>query len=284
MQCQLETLITPVIELCRQAGAEIRSRYNELGDRQWQQKADNSPVTQADLASHQLLSEGLQGLLPGLPLLSEESPPVGYAERESWHQYWLVDPLDGTREFLRRTGDITINIALIDDHRPVMGVLYLPLQELAYCGVPGVLARCYDVSKGLESRPLATSKGLNGQQSLVLTGRGHSNPQLNFCLQWLEACGKQVEKLECGAALKFCYLAEGRGDLYPRFRPCSEWDTAAGQAVLEAAGGALLDLQGKPVGYNLSDSLISPNFIAVADASLPLWGRLLEELAGNTEF
>jgi 3'(2'), 5'-bisphosphate nucleotidase len=217
---------------------------------------------------------------PQLPVLSEESSPGELEERRAWACYWLVDPLDGTKEFLARTGEFTINIALIEDGRPLLGVLYLPLQEEAYIGIPGLGARRYRSSPeggwmhdSIHSRKLEQGRALE-----VLVSRRHGGPRLERCLAWLRERWGMVERLNSGSALKFCRLAEGKGDFYPRFSPCCEWDTAAGQALLEAAGGSLVGLDGLPLTYNRRDSLLSPHFLAVADRDHFLWGQVLEEL------
>ncbi|MGL4566058.1 MAG: 3'(2'),5'-bisphosphate nucleotidase CysQ family protein, partial [Halioglobus sp.] len=139
----LPGLVTPLLELCREAGALIVRHYHAAGAGDFQSKEDNSPLTLADTESHALLQAGLRALDSSIPLLSEESPAADLAGRRHWPRYWLVDPLDGTREFLAGTGEFTINIALIENHRPVLGVLYLPLEKIAYVGIPGVLAQCY---------------------------------------------------------------------------------------------------------------------------------------------
>lgn len=272
----LQQWILPLLGLCREAGELICGYYNAPDAHRFEAKGDDSPLTRADLASHGVLQAGLATLDPALPLLSEESPPAEIADRQQWQRYWLVDPLDGTKEFLERTGEFTINIALIDTHKPVLGVLYLPLQRVACVGIPGVLARRYmDCGDGnwqavaLHTRALQTPRAMT-----VLASRRHGGSQLHSCLEWLEKHWGPVSRHDIGSALKFCALAQGDGDFYPRFSPCCEWDTAAGQAVLEAAGGCVLGLDGEPLRYNCRDSLYSPNFYAIADGTHPLWRQL----------
>ncbi len=276
----LQALVPPLLSLCREAGDAIHTLYHAPGADQYEAKGDDSPLTRADLRSHALLRRGLAALEPSLPLLSEESSPAELAERRSWHRFWLVDPLDGTKEFLTRTGEFTINIALIDRHRPVLGMLYLPLKERAYVGIPGVWARLYRwhsadkwSHSGLSTRALEP-----GHPLVVLASRRHRGARLQACLDWLERQWEPIERRNSGSALKFCQLVEGGGDFYPRFSPCSEWDTAAGQALLEAAGGCLLGLDGEPLRYNCRETLLSPHFIAFGDAEHPLWRQLLAEL------
>jgi 3'(2'), 5'-bisphosphate nucleotidase len=272
----LQALVTPLLQLCREAGAIICSHYHAPGADRYEAKGDDSPLTRADLDSHATLQAGLQAMTPALPILSEESTPEEVAGRRDWSRFWLVDPLDGTKEFLARTGEFTINIALISSHQPVLGVLYLPLQQTAYVGIPGVEARCYRYREGWSHRELAVRRLEPGRPLAVLASRRHGGDRLSNCLDWLQQHWGPVTRLNSGSALKFCQLAAGEGDFYPRFSPCCEWDTAAGQAVLEAAGGCLLGLDGQPLSYNCRESLFSPNFYAIADAGHPLWQRLLQ--------
>jgi len=273
----LPGLVTPLLELCREAGALIVRHYHAASAGDFQSKEDDSPLTLADTESHALLQAGLQQLEPSLPLLSEESPAAALAGRRQWPRYWLVDPLDGTREFLAGTGEFTINIALIENHRPVLGVLYLPLEQIAYVGIPGVAAHRYhwEGQGGWARTPLAVRALQPGRELVLLASRRHRNGKLDDCQAWLRERWGPVARRDSGSALKFCLLAQGEGDLYPRFSPCCEWDTAAGQALLEAAGGALLGMDGQPLRYNCGESLLSPHFLAIADAGHSLWRELL---------
>lgn len=274
---KLENLVPPLLALCARAGALIEARYHAPGADRFRAKGDDSPLTHADMDSHHCLQAGLAALTPQLPMLSEESTREELAERRSWGEFWLVDPLDGTKEFLGRTGEFTINIALVREHRAVLGIVYLPLTGAAYVGIPGHWARRYQAPDwahvDIRTRPLQ-----DGQPLVVLASRRHRGRRLLAALDWLQQRCGPLQRDNSGSALKFCQLAEGRGDLYPRFSPCSEWDTAAGQAVLEAAGGALLGLDGKPLRYNHRDSLLSPDFLALADPAAPLWRDLLDAL------
>ena len=248
------------------------------GAAEYESKGDDSPLTRADLDSHALLQAGLRALEPDLPVLSEESPARELARRLSWNPYWLVDPLDGTREFLARTGEFTVNVALISDCRPVLGVLYLPLERAAYVGIPGLGAYCYRASGSGDwfRTELATRRLQQGAPLVLLASRRHGGPRLQACLDWLAEHWGPVQRRNSGSALKFCQMARGDGDFYPRFSPCCEWDTAAGQAILEAAGGRVLNLDGEPLRYNCRDTLLSQDFYAIADADHPLWRRLLQ--------
>jgi 3'(2'), 5'-bisphosphate nucleotidase len=272
----LSDLIPPLLDLCLEAGERICHHYHAPGAAEFQSKGDDTPLTRADIDAHACLAAGLAELTPELPLLSEESDTRELAGRRDWAEFWMVDPLDGTKEFLARTGEFTINIALIREHRPVLGVLYLPLEQIAYVGIPGQLARCYS-GPGWQPRELQVRPLLAGQPITVLASRRHRGPRITACIEWLEQNWGEVLRDNSGSALKFCQLADGRGDFYPRFSPCSEWDTAAGQALLEAAGGALLGLDGQPLRYNCRDTLLSPDFLALGDPSSPLWPDVLAQ-------
>jgi 3'(2'), 5'-bisphosphate nucleotidase len=269
-------LVAPLLALCRSAGEAICRHYHAPGADQFESKRDDTPLTRADIDAHNILEQGLASMSPGLPVLSEESTREQLAERRSWTRFWLVDPLDGTKEFLARTGEFTINIALVEAHCPVLGILYLPLAQQAYVGIPGQGAWCYDYAGEWQRKPVSTRGLRTGEPVTVLASRRHHGPRLGACLDWLETAWGPLQRRDSGSALKFCQLAAGQGDFYPRFSPCSEWDTAAGQALLEAAGGALLGMDGRALRYNCRGSLLSPHFYALGDPAHPLWQRLLQ--------
>jgi 3'(2'), 5'-bisphosphate nucleotidase len=258
-------LLTTSIDLARLAGAAIMQVY--AGAFEVQHKADRSPLTEADMAAHHIILAGLQALTPDLPVLSEESAAVPYAERSRWIRYWLVDPLDGTREFVKRNGEFTVNIALIEDGHPRLGVVYAPARdELTYAaeGFGTLVERAGGAPQRARVAPRSDGP-------LRIAGsRSHYAPRTDEFLQRLG-----THELIClGSSLKFCLLAEGGADLYVRYGPTSEWDTAAGQCVLEEAGGSVTDFFGAPLTYNRRDSLINPDFLASADPSRD-WRPLL---------
>ncbi|MEO1204181.1 MAG: 3'(2'),5'-bisphosphate nucleotidase CysQ [Pseudomonadota bacterium] len=262
----LEELIEPVVELATEAGARILEVY--ATDFEVQQKDDASPVTKADLAAHRSITAGLRRLTPSLPIISEESGLPDFEERRGWQRYWLVDPLDGTKEFVNRNGEFTVNIALIDGSRPVLGVVGVPVQEKTYVGCEGYGAERRDAQGAplqIRVQPQAA------RPPRVVGSRSHRGASLDA---WLSNLGEH-EMVPMGSSLKFCVIAEGEADVYPRLGPTSEWDTAAAQAVVEQAGGAVLELDGSPLSYNQKDDILNPWFV-VTGASDRDWLALVE--------
>lgn len=255
----MQEWIEPVLQLARDAGAAIMQVY--VQDFAVEHKEDFSPLTAADMAAHHLIVAGLKTLTPAIPVLSEESASIDWAERRSWRRYWLVDPLDGTREFVKKNGEFTVNIALIEDGVPVFGVVYAPALEELHYGVRGVGAFVCD---GASRVPIASRRPAAAPLH-VAASRSHMDPRSAAVIGRMG----EVTLLGMGSSLKFCRMAEARLDVYPRFAPTSEWDTAAGQAVLEAAGGVVLTLDGQPLAYNSKDSLLNPDFLALGDPVLP---------------
>jgi 3'(2'), 5'-bisphosphate nucleotidase len=253
-----EQLLGPLLKIAAQASERILKIY--ATEFQVDIKDDRSPVTAADKAAHEIILQGLQRLTPDLPVLSEESKQIPYSERQRWESYWLVDPLDGTKEFISRNGDFTINIALIQKHAPVVGLVHIPVENLSYYGVVGAGAyrqKTGNTPKAIRVRPFG------GTAVRVVASRSHRGPLLDGYLAKLGA----HETLSRGSALKFCLVAEGAADVYPRLGPTCEWDTGAGHAVLLAAGGHVIAVDGSPLLYNSKESLLNPQFIAYADDS-----------------
>ena len=249
--------IEPLEAIARRAGEEIMAVY--VQDFEVMAKDDASPLTQADLAAHRCIVSQLPALDGGLPILSEESAVIAWPERRAWSRYWLVDPLDGTREFVKKNGEFTVNIALIEDGRPVLGVVYAPALDWLLLGGPGLGAFWRQGGARGEARVAAAPETLR-----VAASRSHRDETTQAYLDRIGA----VDTVGLGSSLKFCKIATGEIDLYPRFGPTSEWDTAAAQAVLEGAGGGVFTLDGQPLRYNGKDSLLNPHFIAVGDRGI----------------
>lgn len=252
-----------VINLARRAAAEILMVYDSATFEDAaavQHKDDRSPLTAADLASHRCIVAGLRVLTPGIPVLSEESVATDIAERRQWPRLWLVDPLDGTREFIKRNGEFTVNIALIEDGVATFGVIQQPVTGALWHGAPG---RGAFRREGGSDQPIhARIPAAN--PPCIAASRSHRDTRTQALLDALP--GSEV--VGCGSSLKFCRIAEGEIDLYPRFGPTSEWDTAAGQAILEAAAGAVLDPRGRPFRYNQREGLLNGDFLALGDPNL----------------
>jgi len=259
-----------LVDLARRAGEAILDVYRTEFD--VETKDDQSPLTKADLAAHRIIVDGLAALTPGVPVVSEESNPAGFAERRTWRRYWLVDPLDGTKEFINRNGEFTVNIALIDDHLPAFGVVGVPDRDAVYTG---------DVGAGAAFRHDAGgSTALHGRRMnddgplVVVASRSHGGERLERYLEALGGIFAGVSRTPVGSSLKLCILAEGRADLYPRLGPTSEWDIAAAHAVLAAAGGTVWTVDGEPLLYNTKASLLNPEFFAAGDGAYPWRDRL----------
>lgn len=249
-------------KIAKEAALAIMAIYEQPALWQTQQKQDLSPVTTADLAAHQVIAQRLQELAPRLPLLSEEGAEIPWQTRQTWQRYWLVDPLDGTKEFLERNDEFTVNIALIEEGRAVFGVIYQPVTRCCYLGGPGWGA--FKISSEGQQQRLQT-RSLVWPQMAILTSHRHGLEKLEQFKASLENQALQLKTIPLGSSLKFCYLAEGLADVYPRLGPTGEWDTAAAQAILEAAGGQILDWKLRPLTYNQKPELTNPDFLAIAD-------------------
>ncbi|MGB9429570.1 MAG: 3'(2'),5'-bisphosphate nucleotidase CysQ [Gammaproteobacteria bacterium] len=260
-----EHLLEPLLDIATQAGDAILKIY--ATDFDVSLKRDHSPVTAADMAAHEVIVRGLKHLTPDLPVLSEESSDIPFAERRRWDSYWLVDPLDGTKEFISKNGDFTVNIALVQNHAPVVGVVHIPVENLSYYGVVG--AGALRRKTGGAPEPIHVQPLAHGPVRVVAS-RSHRGELLDGYLAKLGA----HEIVSRGSALKFCLVAEGAADVYPRLGPTSEWDTAAGHAVLLAAGGQVVNVDGSALSYNSKESLLNPHFIAYADSTRD-WLRYL---------
>lgn len=259
-----QELLQPVTQIAYQAGRRIMEVY----DRGFavEEKSDNTPVTEADLAADNIITEGLNDLTPGIPILTEESRLVSFDERSTWPLYWLVDPLDGTREFIKRTGEFSVNIALIKDNTAVLGVIYAPVMGCLYYASRGLGAF---KKSGVED-PVAIHVRKCPEKIIVAGSRSHRSKEFNVFLNHLPDC----EVLCMGSALKSCLVAEGVADIYPRLGPTSEWDTAAAQCIVEEAGGHVTDTNMHTLRYNLKDALLNPHFFVFGDDSID-WSKYL---------
>ncbi|MBI3222249.1 MAG: 3'(2'),5'-bisphosphate nucleotidase CysQ [Nitrosomonadales bacterium] len=251
----LKDLLPGIVAIADQAGQAIMEVYADPASTVTT-KADESPLTQADLAADRVISSGLLGLKLGWPLLSEESAQISYAERQSWQRFWLIDPLDGTKEFIKRNGEFTVNIALIENGAPVLGVVYAPVLDVCYYAAQGVGA--FVRRAGKPAQPIRVIPHMAGQPVKVVASRSHSDERTVALLQRLGA----YECISMGSSLKLCLVAEGAAHFYPRLGPTMEWDTAAAHAVVKQAGGVVCDLYGKELQYNKSD-LHNPEFLVM---------------------
>ena len=257
MTTDTRALIEPVCRIARAAGRRILEIYES--DFDVVAKSDESPLTAADLASNRAIVEGLRELTPNLPILTEEASEIPYEERRQWSEYWLVDPLDGTKEFIKRNGEFTVNIALIRDHVPVLGVVHVPVFDTDYYGAlsDGAHRRIGDAPP-----ERLTPARLAGGPVRVVGSRSHRGSSLDA---YLDRLGDH-EMVPMGSSLKICLVAAGDADVYPRLGPTCEWDTAAAQAVVEAAGGKVVNAgDGRPLRYNTKAEYLNPHFIVYAD-------------------
>jgi 3'(2'), 5'-bisphosphate nucleotidase len=263
-------------EMCRiaeAASSEILTVYNSAADIEIEHKADDSPLTLADRRAHELIERELLSFAPGIPVLSEESLQLPFAERQTWSRYWLVDPLDGTKEFIGRNGEFTVNIALIDNGVARLGVVSVPVTGVTYSGINDDQAPCAWKKESSGARPI-TVAAMAGQKIRVVASRRHRGERLEEMLATIDKALGIGEVVSIGSSLKMCLVAEGAADIYPRLAPTSEWDTAAAQAILAAAGGEIVDLDFTPLRYNQKESLLNPEFIALGDRAYA-WQALL---------
>jgi 3'(2'), 5'-bisphosphate nucleotidase len=261
-------LLPAVLGIAEEAGRRIM-QVRESADFGVTAKADHSPLTLADMAAHHHIAAELKALTPAIPLLSEEDADIGYETRRAWTRYWLADPLDGTREFINRNADFTVNIALIEDGYPVLGVVVAPALGLSYFAAQG--AGAFQLKGGVRSE-LRTRKV--PALPVFVVSRSHKNPELEAFLD----AAPPHEARSRGSSLKFCQIAAGEADLYPRTGPTSEWDTAAGQCIAEQAGALVLRLPDlSRLRYNQKESLLNPLFAAIGDCSFD-WKPLLETI------
>lgn len=255
----LKELLDPVIQVAYQAGKVIMEVYD--AGFSVEQKSDLTPVTEADMAANKVIESHLKELTPHLPILTEEDKPIPYSERKKWPRYWLIDPLDGTREFIKRNGEFTVNIALIDGNESVMGVVYAPVIGVLYYAAKGQGAfkqASINEPKAIHVRENCAAK------TVIACGRSHPTKEIQSFVANLG----EHEIIRIGSALKSCLVAEGKADIYARLGPTSEWDTAAAQCIVEEAGGVITDTSMQRLRYNTKDDLLNPHFFVVGDQSI----------------
>ncbi|WP_457786667.1 3'(2'),5'-bisphosphate nucleotidase CysQ [Geobacillus sp. Geo 8.1] len=255
-----------LLKISLDAGKEILQVYEN--DFNVESKEDDSPLTLADKKSHETIVKGLSSLYPNIPVLSEEGKSIPYETRKEWNYFWLVDPLDGTKEFIKKNGEFTVNIALIEAGKPVVGVIYAPVLDTAYFAKKSVgsfklaNASTVEIQDDVElvnasvRLPLETKK----EKISVVASRSHLSPETEEYIHKIKEKYGEVDITSAGSSLKFCLVAEGKADVYPRFAPTMEWDTAAGQAIVEQAGGIVVKIDREPLAYN-KENLLNPWFV-----------------------
>ncbi len=246
-----------LVDIARAAGDAILTVY--ASDFDVMSKSDQTPVTAADVAAHELIAARLHKLAPDIPLLSEEGSIAPYTARRGWPRYWLIDPLDGTREFVSRNGEFTVNIALIEGSQAVLGVVHVPVTGTTYSGGAAIGSFQRD---GTAPEVRVGAATTSRTPIRVLASRSHRDAHVD---DWLAGL-PEANVIACGSSVKFCRIATGEADVYPRFGPTCEWDTAAAQAVAEGAGARVVTLDGAPLAYNTKESLLNPHFIVAGPA------------------
>ncbi len=265
----LEQLCHDCVDIARTAGDKILEVYNS--EYSIEHKDDKSPLTDADMAAHHAIVDRLRALTTDIPVLSEESAKLPFEERSQWQTYWLVDPLDGTREFIKRNGEFTVNIALIHDHKSVIGVIHVPVLKTDYFAWLG--GGAFKIENGGDAQTIAVKK-LDGGKLTVAGSRSHGSEEMQAYMKNITEQMGEPDLLSMGSSLKFCLVAEGKADLYPRLGLTSEWDTAAAHCIVEQAGGFVTKTDMSPLLYNTKDSLLNPFFFVFGDNSQD-WSRFL---------
>lgn len=258
MTLDLKKLINPTLNIAKLAGDVILDFYQHPENITVQIKSDTTPVTEADIAAHEIIKQGLGELTPDIPVLSEEAADIPFDQRQQWSRYWLIDPLDGTKEFIHRTDDFTVNIALIENHLPIIGIVYAPIFDLYYFAARNMGAF---KQTGIAPATAIHVRTLPQHEWTILTSRRHGSKQVKkFLTQF-----NNINVISRGSSLKSCLVAEGAGDCYPCLGPTSEWDIAAAQCVVAEAGGIIIDLQGNQMRYNVKESVLNPPLLIIGD-------------------
>lgn len=270
-------LLPAVRALAVQAGVEIMAIYRDEARWNVQSKNDDSPLTAADIAANKIIVAGLSGLTPDIPIISEESEEAVFTERALWKHCWLVDPLDGTKEFIARNDEFSVNIALIENGEAILGVVYAPVTQTAYVAARGLGAFRIDSECSTQIHVARFPEGRERALRIVASRRHRGKRDLDFCTEVEKELGP-IELAVAGSAFKICAVAEGRADAYPRFGPTMEWDTAAGQVVVEEAGGVLVDERGRRFRYNQRETLLNESFLVAGgmpEQWLSIWKNVL---------
>ena len=257
-----DLLLKSIIDLAERAGKDIINIYNNSIDYNITYKSDSSPLTAADKASNKTICDGLEKITPDIPIISEEGKDISYSKRKTWKTFWLIDPLDGTKEFINKNGEFSVNIALIDNNVPIMGVVHAPVIQTTWYG--SVYHKSYKINNNKTFNIKVNSP--NKEESIkVVSSRSHSNnPKLEKYLKQF----KNYSLVKMGSSIKICLVADGTAHVYPRFGPTMEWDTAAAHAVVKYAGGNIFDLNtDEELRYN-KKNLLNPEFLVDKGHSL----------------
>jgi len=257
--------IQKINSIAKKAGDEIMKIYQQDFDVDY--KADNSPLTKADIKSNEIIAESLKDLYPEIPILSEENKEIPYEIRRNWEYFWLIDPLDGTKEFVKKNGEFTVNIALIHKNTPVLGVIYAPALEILYYAQKEKGA--FKQEKNKKPQRLPIYKHTNNDTLKVIVSKSHYNQETKYFVDNLKNKYKKTIKfIRIGSSLKLCLIAEGKADIYPRLAPTMEWDIAAGQAIVEQAGGEIVEFKTQtPLKYN-KQNLLNPWFVTKVNSMI----------------
>tara|TARA_X000000368_G_scaffold417570_1_gene414328 strand:+ start:859 stop:1671 length:813 start_codon:yes stop_codon:yes gene_type:complete len=250
--------INTLIEISKMAGEAIMKIYET--DFEVMVKGDESPLTEADLSSNKIICKSLREITPKIPILSEESSNISFTERSKWDEYWLIDPLDGTKEFIKRNGEFTVNIALIKDKTPILGIIFVPATAETYWG-------CSDFGSFYQENNVSEKISVSdnqGKSTKIVSSRSHVSPEMNGLLNEIG----DYELINKGSSLKLCLVARGLADVYPRLGPTCEWDIAAGHAIVSNAGGVLLNINGEKIQYNKKEDYLNPYFIASSNKAI----------------
>ena len=253
--------IEKLIKISKNAGDAIMEVYNSNFSHQI--KEDLSPLTKADTLSNNIICENLKVITPDIPILSEENSDIPFNIRSSWEQYWLVDPLDGTKEFIKKNGEFTVNIALIENNKPIFGIIHIPLKKETFWGSK---TEGSFYMKGNNQKTKLSVEKRNRSQVRIVASRSHPSKMIDTLLEKIG----EYKIITKGSSLKFCLIAKGEADIYPRLGPTSEWDIAAGHAIVKFAGGTLLTIEREPIRYNLTENNLNPYFIVASREDIAL--------------